>query len=113
MTTSATDLIAEAQQAMRNPGGADAAIPLLERPSSSSARAATLTPRWADIYNQRGWLRRELALWLGRSDPEPNDPDACERIGWGLWFMGRARDAVRAGVRSLSPNRRINQAARR
>ena len=94
MTTSATDLIAEAQQAMRNPGGTDAAIPLPERPSSSSPRAATPTSRWPTSTTREGWLRRELALWLGRFDLEPNDPDACERIGWVLWFMGHARDAV-------------------
>jgi len=94
VTKSASELVAEAMQARQDPARDDTAIPLLERaielePSRGDAYLAL-----ANIYNQRGWLQRELALWLGRFDLEPNDPDACERIGWVLGFMGRARDAL-------------------
>ena len=94
MTRSATDLIAEAKQVLRDPDRAEAAISLLERaielePSHGDAYLAL-----ASIYRARGWLRRELALWLGRFDLDPGDPEASERIGWILWFIGRARDAL-------------------
>lgn len=46
------------------------------------------------IYRRNGWLRQDLALWLGRFGREPSDPEASERIGWILWFIGRARDAL-------------------
>jgi tetratricopeptide (TPR) repeat protein len=94
MTGSAADLIAEAKQVLRDPARAEAAISLLERaielePSRGDAYLAL-----ASIYRARGWLRRELALWLGRFDLDPSDPEASERIGWILWFIGRARDAL-------------------
>ena len=105
MTKSASELVAEAMQARQDPARDDTAIPLLERaielePSRGDAYLAL-----ANIYNQRGWLQRELALWLGRFDLEPNDPDACERIGWVLWFMGRARGRSPAATRTHCPGR--------
>jgi hypothetical protein len=64
MTTSATDLIAEAQQAMRNPGGADA-IPLLER-------AIELEPS-----------RGDACLALATSTTSEGGCDGSSRCGWG------------------------------
>src|SRR5262245_17097052 len=94
MTKSASELVAEAMQARQDPERDDAAIPLLERAIELEPARGDAYLALANIYNQRGWLQRELALWLGRFDLEPNDPDACGRIGWVLWFMGRARDAL-------------------
>ena len=65
MTKSATDLSAEAQQAMRNPGGTDAAIPLLER-------AIGLEPS-----------RGEACLALATSTTSEGGCGGGSRCGWG------------------------------
>lgn len=94
MTTSAEDLIAEAKQVLRDPNRAEAAISLLERAIEVAPSRGDAYLALASIYRARGWLRRELALWLGRFDLAPGDPQASERIGWILWFIGRASDAL-------------------
>ncbi len=43
------------------------------------------------IYYRNAWLEAERSLWLPRVGVDPTDPDAHERIGWILWFTGRAR----------------------
>jgi tetratricopeptide (TPR) repeat protein len=94
MTTAATALLAEAQQALRDPRRADAAISLLERAIEVEPSCGDAYHELASIYHARGWYRRELALWLGRFDLDPSDPAASEQIGWILWFLGRAHDAL-------------------
>ena len=46
------------------------------------------------IYYKHAWLDAELRLWQGRASIDPSDPDAQERIGWILWFTGRAEEAL-------------------
>lgn len=48
----------------------------------------------ARIYYKHAWLNAELQLWQRRLKVEAKDPDAHERIGWILWFTGRADDAL-------------------
>ena len=45
-------------------------------------------------YRRMGRLRAELALWHRRAELDPSDADASERIGWILWFTGRADEAL-------------------
>lgn len=46
-------------------------------------------------YRIKGWLREELQLWQARAQIEPNDANANEKIGWVLWFTGRADESLR------------------
>jgi tetratricopeptide (TPR) repeat protein len=45
-------------------------------------------------YRNRGWLREEILLWQRRLEVEPHDSIANERLGWVLWFTGRADEAM-------------------
>lgn len=45
------------------------------------------------LYYRNAWLEAELDLWLQRIGVDPTDPDAYERIGWILWFTGRAEES--------------------
>jgi tetratricopeptide (TPR) repeat protein len=45
-------------------------------------------------YRIKGWLSEELELWKGRVKLTPNDAVANERVGWVLWFTGRAREGL-------------------
>ncbi|HXN57498.1 MAG TPA: hypothetical protein VN912_02805 [Candidatus Angelobacter sp.] len=45
-------------------------------------------------YRIRGWLREELKLWERRSELDPSDATASERVGWVLWFTGRAEESL-------------------
>jgi tetratricopeptide (TPR) repeat protein len=58
-------------------------------PSSEQAYLAL-----GGAYRSKGKLRAELELWQRRAALEPNDPDATERVGWILWFTGRAEEAL-------------------
>ena len=46
------------------------------------------------LYYRNAWLEAELDLWLQRIGVDPLDPDAHERIGWILWFTGRAEESL-------------------
>ncbi len=46
------------------------------------------------IYYRNAWLEAERSLWLQRIGVDPTDPDAHERIGWILWFTGRAEESL-------------------
>lgn len=46
------------------------------------------------LYYRNAWLEAELDLWLQRIGVDPTDPDAHERIGWILWFTGRAEESL-------------------
>src|SRR5262245_605725 len=94
MTTSATNLVAEARQALRDPRRADVAISVLERAIELEPSCGDAYHELASVYHAKGWYRRELALCLGRFDLDPGDPAATEQIGWILWFLGRGRDAL-------------------
>lgn len=96
MTRSPADLIAEAKDHLRTAAddGVATAVTLLEQALELDPSRGDAYLSLASIYRAKGWLRRELALWLGRFDLEPSDPDASERIGWILWFSGRAGDAL-------------------
>lgn len=54
------------------------------------------------IYYKHAWLDAELRLWQGRASIDPSDPDAQERIGWILWFTGRAEEALPWLERSIA-----------
>lgn len=45
-------------------------------------------------YRAKGALRDELLLWQQRVALDPRDADATERLGWLLWFTGRADEAL-------------------
>lgn len=45
-------------------------------------------------YRLKGWLTDELQLWQRRVRLEPNDAVANERLGWVLWFTGRAEEGL-------------------
>ncbi len=45
-------------------------------------------------YRIKGWLSEELELWQGRVKLAPNDAVANERVGWVLWFTGRAQEGL-------------------
>lgn len=46
------------------------------------------------LYYRNAWLEAELDLWLQRIGVDPTDSDAYERIGWILWFTGRAEESL-------------------
>ncbi|MBI2204318.1 MAG: tetratricopeptide repeat protein [Candidatus Rokubacteria bacterium] len=46
------------------------------------------------LYYRNAWLEAELDLWLQRIGVDPMDADAHERIGWILWFTGRAEESL-------------------
>jgi tetratricopeptide (TPR) repeat protein len=54
------------------------------------------------IYYKHAWLEAELRLWQARLTIDPSDPDAQERIGWILWFTGRAEEAFQWLERSIA-----------
>jgi tetratricopeptide (TPR) repeat protein len=73
----------------------------LEPAVAAGRLALELDPSVADAYyvlgrayRQRGWLREEILLWQGRLRVEPDDSIANERLGWVLWFTGRADEAL-------------------
>jgi len=45
-------------------------------------------------YRIRGWLGEELQLWQRRAQLDPTDANANEKIGWVLWFSGRADESL-------------------
>jgi tetratricopeptide (TPR) repeat protein len=73
----------------------------LESAVSAATRALDLDPALADAcyvvgraYRIQGWLREEKQLWQLRLKVDPDDAIANERLGWVLWFTGRAEDAL-------------------
>jgi tetratricopeptide (TPR) repeat protein len=71
----------------------------LDSAVAEGKRALDLDPSLVDCYlalgrayRIKGWLREELALWQGRLKLAPNDAVANERVGWVLWFTGRAQE---------------------
>lgn len=68
---------------------------------TAGEKAVELDPSLGDAYvalgvayRSTGKLRKELDLWQRRAHLEPDDPDATERVGWILWFTGRANEAL-------------------
>jgi tetratricopeptide (TPR) repeat protein len=45
-------------------------------------------------YRTTGWLHEELQLWERRAQIDPSDAVASERVGWVLWFTGRAEESL-------------------
>ena len=45
-------------------------------------------------YRVKGWLSQELQLWQRLVQLEPNNAVASERLGWVLWFTGRADEGL-------------------
>ena len=73
----------------------------LEPAVMAGKRAVELYPSLGDAYlalgrayRIKGWLREELQLWRRRAQLDPTDTDASERLGWVLWFTGRADEAL-------------------
>jgi tetratricopeptide (TPR) repeat protein len=68
---------------------------------AAGTRAVELDPSLGDAYvalgrayRIRGWLREELQLWHRRAQMDPSDANASEKIGWLLWFTGRADESL-------------------
>lgn len=68
---------------------------------TSGEKAVELDPSRGDAYlalagayRNKGTLSKELELWQRRGHLQPNDPEATERVGWILWFTGRAKEAL-------------------
>ncbi len=75
--------------------------PWLESAVAAGTRAVELDPSLGDAYvalarayRIKGWLRYELRLWQRRAQLDPSDANASEKIGWLLWFTGRADDGL-------------------
>lgn len=73
----------------------------LEPAVKSGTRAVELDASLADAYvalgrtyRIKGWLREELQLWRRRAQLDPSDANAKEKIGWVLWFTGRAEESI-------------------
>ena len=73
----------------------------LESAVMAGTRAVELDPSLGDAYlalgrayRIRGWLREELQLWQRRAQIDPSDANASEKIGWLLWFTGRADEGL-------------------
>ena len=73
----------------------------LESAVKAGTRAVELDPSLGDAYlvlgrayRITGWLREELQLWRRRTELAPGDANASERLGWVLWFTGRADEAL-------------------
>lgn len=73
----------------------------LESAVTAGNRAVELDPLLAEAYYAlgrayriKGWLREELQLWQQRLQVDPNDSVASERLGWVLWFTGRADEGL-------------------
>ncbi len=73
----------------------------LESAVTAGTRAIELDPSLGDAYlalghayRIKGWLRDELQLWQRRVQLDASDADASERLGWVLWFTGRADEAL-------------------
>src|SRR5437016_9526997 len=45
-------------------------------------------------YRIKGWLREEFQLWQRRAQIDPSDATVSERVGWVLWFTGRAAESL-------------------
>ncbi len=68
---------------------------------TAGQRAVELDPSFGDAYlalgrayRHKGWHREELQLWRRRAQLDPSDVEARERVGWVLWFTGRAEDSL-------------------
>jgi tetratricopeptide (TPR) repeat protein len=73
----------------------------LESGVTAGNRAVELDPLLAEAYYAlgrayriKGWLREELQLWQQRLQVDLNDSVASERLGWVLWFTGRADESL-------------------
>lgn len=73
----------------------------LEPGVRAGTRAIELDPSLGDAYvavgrayRIRGWLHEELQLWKRRAELDPSDAAASERVGWVLWFTGRAEESL-------------------
>ncbi|HEY8677283.1 MAG TPA: tetratricopeptide repeat protein [Candidatus Dormibacteraeota bacterium] len=73
----------------------------LEPAVTAGKRAIELDPTLGDAYlalgrayRMKGWHREELQLWQRRAQLDANDGDARERVGWVLWFTGRAEESL-------------------
>ncbi len=73
----------------------------LESAVTAGTRAIELDPSLGDAYlalghayRIKGWLGKELQLWRRRVQLDASDADASERLGWVLWFTGRADEAL-------------------
>lgn len=73
----------------------------IERAITLFERAAELDPSLRDAqlalgraHRIRGTLGEELRHWQRRVQLDPSDADATERLGWVLWFTGRADEAL-------------------
>lgn len=73
----------------------------LESAVTAGTRAVELDPSLGDAYAAlgrayriKGSLREELQLWQRRAQVDPSDADASERVGWVLWFTGRADESL-------------------
>src|SRR5919108_1651863 len=73
----------------------------LEPAAEAANRAIQLDPSDGDayhvlgrVYRIKGWLREELQVWQQRLRVAPDDPVANSRVGWVLWFTGRADESL-------------------
>ncbi len=73
----------------------------VESAVTAGERAVELDPSLGDAYlalgrayRIKGWLGKELQLWRRRVQLDASDADASERLGWVLWFTGRADEAL-------------------
>ena len=72
-----------------------------EQAIRAGKRAIELDPSLGDAYvalarayRLRGWLREELQLWQTRTQLDEVDSNAKEKVGWLLWFTGRADESL-------------------
>ena len=73
----------------------------LDRAVKAGTRAVELDPSLGEAYialgrayRIKGLLRDELRLWQRRAELDPSDAVANERLGWVLWFTGRANEGL-------------------
>jgi len=74
--------------------GNDRAIALFKQALELDASVPGTNLALGRAYRIKGALNDELQLWRQRVQRDPRDADATERLGWLLWFTGRADEAV-------------------
>lgn len=95
---------AEARERLARAAGKDdpTAIRLLQEAIELDPTLGDAYVALGRVYYKNAWLEGELRLWQRRASIDPSDPQALERIGWILWFTGRAERAFPWLERSIA-----------